>query len=91
VDDEEEGWTGRRCGIGRIEILIEFKDDALADAAHRANDLSLYRIDGRLNRAQDEWAVESEPLEAASYDVPGEGLEIDDDVGELGQAISGAS
>jgi hypothetical protein len=84
MDDEEKGGTGSRDGIGRIRIRIEGQDDPLADAANGANDLSLKGVDRRIDRAQNEGAVEREALEAAPDDVARQRLEVDDDVGQLG-------
>jgi len=70
------------------QIVIERKDDALADSADAANRLGRECVDGRIDRAQDERAVQREPLEAAANDMPCQRLEVDDDVGELGNVIS---
>jgi hypothetical protein len=69
------------------KVRIELEDDPFADPAHAANDLSVNDINGRLNGAQDERAVEGKPLETATDDVPGERLEVDDDVGEFWQRL----
>jgi len=63
VNDEKEGRIGRRGGIARIGI--EGEDDPLADAADAPNDLSLKGVDRRIDRAQNEGAMECEALEAA--------------------------
>jgi hypothetical protein len=70
------------------ELVVEGEDDTLADAAHAADDLRLDGVDRRIDGAQDERAVEREPLEAASGDVARQRLEVDDDVGEFGDVIS---
>ena len=74
-------------GIGRIED----QDDALADAPHAADNLALNDLDRRIDRAEDEWTVEHETLEAASEDVTRQRLEVDNDVGKLGDIIFSAS
>ena len=66
------------------QIVVEGEDDALADAAHAADDRAVDRVDRRIDRAEDERAVEREPLEAAADDVARQRLEVDDDVGEFG-------
>ena len=91
MDDEKDGGTGRSGGIGRIRIRTECEDDALADAADAANDLSLKRVNRRIDRAQNEGAVECEALEAAPDDVARQRLEVDDDVGQLGNITFSAS
>ncbi len=88
MDDKEEGGIGGSGGIGRSDILIEDEDDALADAADAAHDLSVDRVDRRIDGAEDERAVQDEPLEAASDDVPRQRLEVDDNVGKFGDVIS---
>ena len=77
--------------MGRIGIVIECENDPLPDAADAANDLSLNGIDRRIDRAQDEGAVENEALEAAPDDVARQRLEVDDDVGQLGNLTFSAS
>jgi hypothetical protein len=78
VDDEEE-------------IGVKREDDTLADTPHAADDLALNGIDRRIDRAENEWTVENETLEAASDDVTRQRLEVDDDVGELGDVIFSTS
>ena len=85
MDDDEEGGTGRSGGIGRIRVLIECEDDPLADAADAANDLSVQDVGRRIDRAQNEWAVEYEALEAAPDNVARQCLEIDNDIRKLWQ------
>jgi hypothetical protein len=70
------------------QIAVKGDDDALADAADAANGLAVQRIDRRIDGAEDERAVEREPLEAAADDVARQRLEIDDDVGKFGNVIS---
>ena len=74
--------------MGWVEILIEGQHNPLADAAHAANDLTVDDVDRRVDGAQDEGAVQREPLEAASDDMPRQRLEINDNVGEFGDVIS---
>ena len=73
------------------QIGVKGQDDPLADAADAANDLSLKRVDRRIDRAQNEGAVECEALEAAPDDVARQRLEVDDDVGQLGNITFSAS
>ena len=77
--------------IGRTRIWIEYQDDPLADAADAANDLSLKAVDRRIDRAQNEGAVQCEALEAAPDDVARQRLQVDDDVGELGNTTFSTS
>ena len=72
-------------------MLIEHEDDPLADAADAANDLSLKGVDRRIDRAQNERAVELEPLKGTPDDVTRQRLEVDDDVGQLGNTTFSAS
>jgi hypothetical protein len=51
------------------KIAIKGEHDPLADAADAANDLSLKRVDRRIDRAQNEGAVECEALETVPDDV----------------------
>jgi hypothetical protein len=81
------GWRGRRGEIGRIED----QDDTLADAVDAADDLALDCVDRRIDGTEDEWTVEHETLEAASDDVTRQRLEVDNDVGKLGDIIFSAS
>jgi hypothetical protein len=74
--------------MGRIEILIEGQHDPLADAADAANDLTVDGVNGRIDGPEDEGAVQREPLEPASDDVPRQRIEVDDNVGEFGDVIS---
>jgi hypothetical protein len=46
------------------------------------------RVDRRVDGAEDERAVQDEPLEAAADDVARQRLEIDDNVGKFGDVIS---
>jgi hypothetical protein len=85
VDDQEEGGIG---GRGRSDILIEDEDDALADPADAAHDLSVDRVDRWIDGAEDEWAVQDEPREPAADDMPRQRLEVDDNVGKFGDVIS---
>ena len=78
MDDEEK-------------IGVKREDDTLADTPHAADDLALNGVDRRIDRAEDEWTVENETLEAASDDVTRQRLEVDNDVGELGDVIFSAS
>jgi hypothetical protein len=70
------------------QIVVKGDDDALADAADAANGLAVQRIDRRIDGAEDERAVEREPLEAASDDVARQRFKINDDVGKFGNVIS---
>jgi hypothetical protein len=85
VDNEKEGGTGRRGGRGRI---VKGEDDTLADAAHAANELTVDGVDGWIDGPEDEGAVQREPLEPASDDMPRQRVEVDDNVGEFGDVIS---
>jgi hypothetical protein len=78
VDDEEK-------------VGVKGEDDALADPPHPADDLTLNGSDRRIDRAEDEWTMENETLEPASDDVTGQRLEVDDNIGELGDVIFSAS
>jgi hypothetical protein len=86
VDDEEKGGIGGSGGIGRSDI--EDEDDALADPADAAHDLSVDCVDRRIDGAEDERAVQDEPLQAAADDVPRQRLEVDNNVGKFGDVIS---
>ena len=70
------------------QIVVEGEHEALADAAHTANGLGMNGSERRIDGAQDEGAVQGDPLEAAADDVARQRLEIDDDVGEFGNVIS---
>jgi hypothetical protein len=85
VDHEKKGGTGRRGGRGRI---VKGDDDALADAADAANDLTVDDGDGWVDGPENEGAVQRETLEPASDDVPRQRVEVDDNVGEFGDVIS---
>ena len=74
--------------MARIGILIEDQHDPLADAADAAHDLAVDDVDRRVDGAEDEGAVQREPLEPASDDVPRQRIEVDDNVGEFGDVIS---
>jgi hypothetical protein len=80
MDHEKQGGTGSR--------IVKGEDDALADAADAANDLAVDGVDGWIDRPEDEGAVQREPLEPASDDVPRQRVEVDDNVGEFGDVIS---
>jgi hypothetical protein len=73
------------------QIGVERKDDPLADAADAANDLSLKGVDRRIDRAQNEGAVEDEPLQAVPDDVARQRFDVNDDVRELGNITFSAS
>ena len=73
------------------QIGVKGQDDPLADAADAANDPSLKGVDRRIDRAQNEGAVKCEALEAAPDDVARQRLEVDDDVGQLGNITFSAS
>jgi hypothetical protein len=85
VDDEEKGGTGRRGGIGRI---VEAEDDPLADAADAADDLTVDGLDRRVDRAENERAVQREPIEPASDDIARQRVEVADNVGKFRDVIS---
>jgi hypothetical protein len=70
------------------QIGVEHQDHPLADAADAANDLTADDVDGRVDGPEDEGAVQREPLEPASDDVPRQRIEVDDNVGEFGDVIS---
>jgi hypothetical protein len=70
------------------QLVVEREHDPLADAAHAANDPTVDNVDGRVDGAEDERAVQREPLEPASGNVPRQRVEVDDNVGEFGDAIS---
>jgi len=65
--------------------MVKRENDALADTPHAADDLALKRVDRRIDGTENERAVEDETFEAASDDVTGQRLEVDDDVGEFRQ------
>ena len=73
------------------QIGVEHEHDPLADAADAANDLSPKSVDRRIDCAQDEGAVEYEALKGAPDDVARQRLEVDDDVGQLGNTTFSAS
>ena len=68
--------------------IVKGDDDALADAAYVANDLIVDDVDGRVDSAEDERAVQREPLEPASDDVARQRIDVDDNVGKFGDVIS---
>jgi hypothetical protein len=70
------------------EIAIEDEHNPLADAAHAANDLTVDDVEGRVDGAEDEGAVQREPLEPASDDMARQRVEVDDNVGKFGDVIS---
>jgi hypothetical protein len=70
------------------QLVIEREHDSLADAAHASNEAPLDAVDRRIDGAEDERAVQNEPLEAASDAVPRQRLEVDDNVGKFGDVIS---
>ena len=74
--------------MARIGIPIEGQHDPLADAADAAHDLTVDDVDRRVDGPEDEGAVQREPLEPASDDVPRQRIEVDDNVGEFGDVIS---
>jgi hypothetical protein len=53
-----------------------------------ANDLTVDDVDGRVDGPEDEGAVQRQPLEPASDDMPGQRVQVDDNVGEFGDVIS---
>jgi hypothetical protein len=69
------------------QLIVEFEDEPLADAADAAHGPAEDAVEGRIVRAQDERAREGDALEALADDVARQGLEIDDDVGQLRQII----
>jgi hypothetical protein len=73
------------------QILIEGQHDALADAADAAHGAAVEDVNRGVDGAEDERAVEREPLEAATDDVARQRLEVDDDVGEFGDVTFSAS
>jgi hypothetical protein len=70
------------------QIGIEHEDQPFADAADAADDLTVEDVDWRVDGPEDEGAVQREPLEPASDDVPRQRIEVDDNVGEFGDVIS---
>jgi hypothetical protein len=70
------------------QLVVEHEHDPFADPAHAANDLTVDDVDWRLDGAQDERAVQRQPLEPASGDVARQRVEIDDNVGKFGDVIS---
>ena len=67
-------------------IVSELENDAFADAAHAADDLTVKRVDGRIDGPKNERAEEVNPLEALADDVARQRFEVDNDVGELGHS-----
>jgi hypothetical protein len=70
------------------EIRVEREHDPLADAAHAADDPTVEDVDGRIDRAENERAVQREPLEPASDNMARQRVEVDDNVGKFGDVIS---
>ena len=68
--------------------MFEDEHDPLADAAHAANDLTVDDLDRRVDGAEDKRAVQRQPLEPAAGDVAPQRLDVDDNVGEFGDASS---
>ena len=69
------------------EVVVEHEHDALADAAHAADDLAVSGVERRIDGAQDERAEEPDPLEAPADDVRGQRFDVDDDVGQFRQSL----
>ena len=73
------------------QVGVERQDNSLADAADAANNLSLNGVDRRIDRAQNEGAVECEALEAVPDNVARQRFDVNDDVRELGNITFSAS
>jgi hypothetical protein len=66
----------------------ELEHDPFADAPDACDQAAIDRLDRWVDGAKNERAVEKEPGEALSDDVPRQRLEVDDDIGEFGNVIS---
>ena len=69
----------RAGGVGKRE------HDAFPDAVDRGDDGAGDRLERRIDRAQDERAQQEHPIEPPADDVPLQRLEVDDEIGKLGQ------
>src|SRR6059036_379709 len=70
------------------KIVVEFEDDALADAAHAAHDLAVDDVNRWIDGAEDEGAEEIEAFEALADDVAGQRFDVDNDVGKFRQRLT---
>ena len=73
VDDQEE-------------IALEGDDETLAQAVQSGHPAAMGGRERRIERAQDEWAGQSHPLERGAADAQVERLEVDGNVGQLRHA-----
>jgi len=61
-------------------VVREFEDDALAHTAYGADDLTVERLDWRIDGSKNERAEELNPPEAPTDDVARQRFEINNDV-----------
>ena len=65
------------------QVTFERQHDPLAEPAHGVHAPAFRRRKRRNRSAQDEGTQQSHALEPCSDDALGEGLDVDDDVGQL--------
>jgi len=71
--------------------VVEFEDDALADAAHAADDLAVDDVNRWIDGAEDERAEEMEAFEALTDDVTSQRFDVDNDVRKFRQRLEAIS
>ena len=70
------------------ELGLERDDDTLAEAAEPGHPFAFCIANRRIDRAQEEWAREPDPLERLLEDSWFQVLEVDRDVRVLGQGAA---
>jgi acetyl-CoA carboxylase carboxyltransferase component len=73
------------------QLLVESKDQTLADASDSAHLFPAHRIDRRLDRPQNEWARQDDPLDSTVPDVLRQGIDVDDQIREFWQGSAHSS
>jgi hypothetical protein len=69
------------------EAVVEFEDDAFADAVEFADGVVFDLFDGGLDGAEEEWAGDADVGEGLAYDAGFEGGEVGRDVGEFRHGV----
>jgi hypothetical protein len=68
----------------QIQLIVELPDDALAETADASHDVAFDRAEWRIDRAEKKRADEADARQRLSDDPGMEGVEVEEDIGELG-------
>jgi hypothetical protein len=68
-----------------VELVVECEDDSFAETGDAEDAMAGDAREWRIVRAHDKGACQSDGFDLAALQEPGEGFDVDGDVGKLGQ------